>query len=353
MNWKKSLPFFVRMLLLMLPLLFLTACGQAEPEPAPPPSAAGAEVEPAPVPEETETPAPAALPYICPLDGTGLETMPLRAMAVTIDNYRPARPQTGLDKADLVYEVPVEGGITRYLAVYFHGQAETVGPVRSARPYLIDLSREWNSVYIHIGQSPQAQTYFKKTGVAHINQMYHSGGFWRDKSRKAPHNLYTSTAGLWREIGKLGLDKDTAPEPYLFRQAGEAATGEAAVELTVPYAYGRVGYRYDSQTGTYLRFLNDSPYNDLLTGKQLAAANVVVQQVPVHSFDSEGRLEIDLVGSGKAWLFSAGTVQEGTWHKTDLNHRTRFYDAAGKEMTMAQGQTWIQLVARQTGISFK
>lgn len=351
MNWMKPIPRFVGLLLLMLlPWLLLTACSQGESAPAP---VVEATEETSPVPEETATPVPAALPYICPLDGSDMETMPVRAMAVTIDNYRPARPQSGLDKADLVYEVPVEGGITRYVAVFFHGQAETVGPVRSARPYLIDLAREWNSVYIHIGQSPQAQTYFKKTGVAHINQMYHSGGFWRDKSRKAPHNLYTSTAGLWREIVKLGLDKQTEPEPYLFRQEGETAAGSAAIELAIPYVYGRVGYRYDSQSGTYLRFLNDNPYQDLLTGAQLAAANVVVQQVPVRSFDSEGRLEVDLVGSGKAWLFSAGFVQEGTWRKMDLNHRTRFYDAAGSEMIMGPGQTWIQLVPRQTGITWE
>ena len=295
-----------------------------------------------------------ALPQIaCPLDGTLIEALPLRPIAVTIDNFRPARPQSGLDQADLVYEVPVEGGITRYLAIFYHGAAKTIGPVRSARPYLIDLAREWDAVYIHIGQSPQAQTYFKNNDIPHINEMYHAPGFWRDKTRKAPHNLYTSSAGLWTEISKLGWAKQTEPEALLFRSAGEAVPGTAAPDIILPYAYGKVGYHYDQNDGKYLRLLNGSPYKDLVSGVQLAAANVLVQQVTVRSFDDAGRLEVDLIGSGKAWLFSAGVVQEGTWQKDSLTRRTRFYDQSGSEMRLAVGQTWIQLIPKQMTISYK
>ncbi len=279
-----------------------------------------------------------------PIDGAMIEEMPIRAIAVTVDNYKLARPQTGLDKADLVYEIPVEGGITRYLAIFFHGQADVIGPIRSARPYLIDLAREWDAVYIHVGQSPQAQVYFKNGKIAHINQMYHSSGFWRDKARKAPHNLYSDTKDLWDEIVKLGWDKKAEITGYKFRAADESFSGEIATELTIPYQYGDVGYRYDETAGMYLRSLNDSPYKDLASDARLAAANVLVQQVSVRSFDAEGRLVIDLIGEGDALLFSEGHVQKGSWKKTSVTSRTVFYDVSGAEMRMKTGQTWIQLV---------
>ncbi|WP_158408879.1 DUF3048 domain-containing protein [Peptoclostridium acidaminophilum] len=302
-------------------------------------------------PDDTEVTLP-EYKFTCPLDGIGIDEMPIRPVAVTIDNYRGARPQSGLDKADIVYEVPVEGGITRYLAMFFHGQADVIGPVRSARPYLIDISREWDAVYIHAGQSPQAQTYFKNTKVAHINEMFHSSGFWRDKSRKAPHNLYSSTDNLWREIEKLGLDKVSIPEGFEFRDEGEELSGAEAAELSLPYSYGKVGYSYDEQTETYKRFLNGNPYNDLASGVQLSAANVLVQQVAVRAFDSEGRLEVDLIGEGKAWLFSEGRVIEGTWRKDAVTERTRFYDETGVLMRLKTGQTWIQLVPSRVQISY-
>jgi len=302
--------------------------------------------------DETEA-APPKPKFICPIDGAGIDEMPIRPVAVTIDNYKGARPQSGLDKADIIYEIPVEGGITRYLAMFFHGKADVIGPVRSARPYLIDISREWDAVYIHAGQSPQAQTYFKNTSVAHINEMFHPSGFWRDKSRRAPHNLYSSTDNLWREIEKLGLDKNSVPEGFEFRDEGEALKGAAAAELSIPYSYGKVGYSYDVQSGIYRRFLNGNPYNDLATGAQLSAANVIVQQVTVRAFDSEGRLEVDLIGDGKAWLFSDGSVIEGTWRKDSVTERTRFYEGSGAQMRLKAGQTWIQLVPRQVKLSYQ
>ncbi|OPX86796.1 MAG: putative lipoprotein YerB precursor [Pelotomaculum sp. PtaB.Bin104] len=296
---------------------------------------------------------PPAAKYSCPLDGAPINEIPVRPIAVTIDNFSSARPQSGLDQADLVYEVPVEGGITRYLAIFFHGEAKTIGPVRSARPYLIDLAREWDAVYIHVGQSPQAQAYFAQNKIAHINEMLHSSGFWRDKSRKAPYNLYTGTDSLWQEINKLGLNKKVSPEGYSFRKESEGFAGKTAKKLIISYPYGRVGYQYDANTGTYLRFLNNSPYKDAISGIQLSVANVLIQQVSIRPFDSEGRLEVGLIGKGRALLFSDGQVQEGTWQKDSTTHRTRFYDQTGVEMQMKTGKTWIQLISGQLQVSYQ
>ncbi len=287
-----------------------------------------------------------------PQDSVPVNAMLARPIAVTIDNSSSARPQSGLDQAGLVYEVPVEGGVTRYLAVFFHEGAKTIGPIRSARPYLIELAREWDAIYIHCGQSPQAQTYFAENQVAHINEMFHPTGFWRNKSRQAPFNLYTDTNSLWQEITKLGWGNKVVLADYPLRGAGDQLSGQVAEKLTIIYPYGRVGFQYDATTNTYLRFLNDCPYLDLNSGMQLSAANVLIQQVSMWAFDSEGRLEVDLFGQGKAWFFSNGQMQEGTWRKDSSTSRTRFYDQTNVELSMTKGITWIQLISEQMQLNF-
>lgn len=287
-----------------------------------------------------------------PQDSVPVNAMLARPIAVTIDNSSSARPQSGLDQAGLVYEVPVEGGVTRYLAVFFYEGAKTIGPIRSARPYLIELAREWDAIYIHCGQSPQAQTYFAENQIAHINEMFYPTGFWRDKSRPAPFNLYTDTNSLWQEITKLGWGNKVALADYPLRGAGDKLSGQVADKLTITYPYGRVGYQYDASTNTYLRYLNDHPYLDLNSGVQLSAANVLIQQVSTWVFDDEGRLKIDLLGQGKAWLFSNGQMQKATWRKNSSTSRTRFYDLTGVELSMTKGTTWIQLISGQMQLNY-
>lgn len=276
-----------------------------------------------------------------------------RPIAVTIDNSYLARPQSGLDQADLVYEVPVEGGFTRYLAFFFHEGTKTIGPIRSARPYLIELAREWDAVYIHCGQSPQAQTYFAENQIAHIDEMLLPAGFWRDRSRQAPYNLYTNTDSIWQEINKLGWANKVTLDNYPLWEAGDMLTGQIANKLTIAYPYARVGYHYDAQTGIYLRYLNDRPCLDLNSNKQISAVNVLLQQVSMRTFDSVGRLEVGILGQGKAWLFSNGRVQEGTWRKDNGTSRTHFYDQAGVELSMTDGPTWIQLISTQIQFNYQ
>jgi len=292
------------------------------------------------------------LPFICPFDGTPLEELPLRPVVVTIDNFAPARPQSGLSAADLIYEIPAEGGITRFLAVYYHGKAEKIGPIRSARPYLALLAQDWNGVYIHAGESPQAQIFFKQEGLDHINEMFHPQGFWRDKNRKAPHNLYSSSESLWKEIVKKGWDKETHIDQFTFLSEGEELQGGTeASQVTIKYPYSNIFFKKDSASDLYHRFLGDKPQIDKETGAQLTASNIIVQEVQMRVFDSEGRLEIDLIGEGKAWLFSGGRVVEGRWVK-DEGKRTRYIDLKGNKFFLKPGQTWIEIVSKSDKIEY-
>lgn len=345
MSEKKRLAALLALLLILAP--GLSACGGAPAETegesggTPPPPAAPAEEPPAPAPT-----------VLCPIDGTYVYELPPRPVAITIDNNESAQPQSGLTAADLVCEIPVEGGITRYVAVYYHGTAGRIGPVRSARPYLVDLAREWGAVYVHAGQSPQAQAYFQTERIAHINEMFHPEGFYRDPDRRAPHNLYTSSGELWEQIEALGLDGTVAVDPWPFRPEGTAAAGEPAATVEITYYYGTVGWLYEAGTGRYYRQLDGTPYRDAETREQISAANLLVQTVGFRSFDTVGRLEARLVGEGKGWYFSDGVGQPITWKRAAVTGRTLYLDEAGAPLAMKQGPTWIQYTASSKALRF-
>jgi hypothetical protein len=291
------------------------------------------------------------LPFICPFDGIRLKEMPFRPVAVTIDNLTAARPQSGLRAADLIYEIPAEGGITRFLALYFHGQADKIGPIRSARPYFVRLAQEWHGVYIHAGESPQAQIYFKNEDVDHINEMFNPQGFWRDKTRKAPHNLYSSSENLWQETVKRGWDEKVDITGFSFLSEGEVLKGEEADQVIINYPFEQVVFKKDSLSGQYQRFLGNKPHIDKETGEQLTAANIIVQETKVRVLDNEGRLEIELAGEGRAWLFSGGKAVEGRWIKNG-EERTQYIDADGNEFCLKPGQTWIEIVSKSNKVEY-
>jgi len=151
----------------------------------------------------------------------------------------------------------------------------------------------------------------------------------------------------------LGWNVPTPVESFSFVEDGGAATGAAASGITINYYYGAVSYRYDSASGLYLRYLDGAPYRDLEAGGQLSASNVLIQRVPLRSFDAEGRLEIDLTGEGEMLFFSGGIVESGSWKKDSVTSRTKYYNGSGAEITFRPGQTWIQMVSRNTQVSYE
>lgn len=268
---------------------------------------------------------------------TGLEydsSAPLTA--VMIENHADARPQSGLIYADLVYEAQAEGGITRFMALYYSNNPTVLGPVRSARPYFIQWADEWGAAYAHCGGSPDGLALIKSLGLIDLDDM--SGpGFWRDDSRKAPHNLYTSMANLTERIGSR---KPAEPEArWQFGTWAELPSKG----LTIDFGYGyKVAYDYKDHS--YARSMNGVPHTDRETKQVIAPANIIVQYVKSKIVDSELRLKMDTIGSGKAIFLVAGNYSEGTWSKADANSPTEFRTADGTELTLATGQTWIEVV---------
>jgi len=139
-----------------------------------------------------------------------------RPLAIMVENSEGARPQSGLDKANIIYEVLAEGGITRFLAIYYDQDAEEVGPIRSARPYFVSKSLEHQAVYIHVGGSEEAYNFIKEENIDDINEFVDFEPFWRSTDREPPHNLYTSTSKLRKESNKLGYIEMIKKQEYQF-----------------------------------------------------------------------------------------------------------------------------------------
>jgi len=277
-----------------------------------------------------------------------------RPISVMVENSEGARPQTGLDKANIVYEVLAEGGITRFLAIYYDRDSEVVGPVRSARPYFVGKSLEHQAIYVHAGGSEEAYTFIQEEKIDDINEFVDFQPFWRSTDRTPPHNLYTSTIKLRNEANKLGYIEMIKKQDYQFEtDANEVLNGRKTNEIIIPYnRLYSVSYLYDADSMNYLRFMNDEPHIDAETKKQLTVENILIQYAPSKVIDDEGRLSIDFIGKGKGLLFFKGGSEEIIWTKESMKSRTVFYDQTGDRIAFTPGNIWIQIVPADMEIRY-
>ena len=279
-----------------------------------------------------------------------------RALAVVIDNTVEARPQAGLDEAETVIEFPVEGGLTRLLAIMTADDIDLIGPVRSVRPYVVYLAKEYNAILVHAGGSAEALEFIKKEKVNHLDEilggMQVGAAFWRVPDRPKPYNLYTSSDSL-RRVGKsLKMNMTVPPSERPVLTANTPVAGEKAEDITVyyPNRSSLVRYLYNKDKSVFERYMEEKPH---LTakGKQLTTANIIVQFVPYSFLDGDGRLQLIMHGEGKALVFRDGKVTEGFWEKTP-GQFTRYTDKNNKEIPLVPGPTWIELVPTGTRIDY-
>lgn len=266
------------------------------------------------------------------------------------------RPQKGLSKASVVYEAVAEGGITRFLAVFIPSKMpDEVFPVRSARPYYVDFNDENDAGYAHAGGSPEALAAISGLGTKDISGLGSSSRyFWRGPGY-APHNLYTSRTLMELAVRDAGWAEPTF-ETWTFADAPLRADRPTASTLTVDWASGTAYdavYTYDPETNTYLRFHGTTPHLDGNTNEQIRATNILVQNVPQEELypSGKGRLKIDITGEGKGYVVRNGEVISATWKKPDRKNRLRFYDAAGKEIALTRGNTWVEVVSGNRAVT--
>ncbi|WP_461202354.1 DUF3048 domain-containing protein [Anoxybacillus sp. TBDG-1] len=265
-----------------------------------------------------------------------------RAVAVMINNYPAARPQSGLHKADIVYEVLAEGDITRLLAIYQSEQPDIIGPVRSARDYFIQLSNGFHALYVCHGWSPEAQTLLNSGATDYVNGLFYDGTlFWRDHTRKAPHNSYISFENIKKGAEKNGyaFEEEVKPLPFF---SNDLTSAVEATNIDVMYSkrsYAHVHYTYDGTK--YVRSSGGEPTVDRETNTPIAVENVFVIETTHQIIDDYGRRDIDFTSGGKGYLFQEGTMQEVEWKNID-GRLLPYKD--GVPLGFMPGKTWIQVV---------
>jgi hypothetical protein len=294
----------------------------------------------------------------CPLTGApvpGSEVPDRPALAIKIENAPEARPQAALNDADVVVEEPVEGGYTRFIAVFQCADSDRVGPVRSGRTTDPDYLRQLGpAVFGYAGGRNVVKQEVPKVGLVDVNYIVAAGAYTRDESRAAPHDLFTTTDALWR----AGRSKEGAPDP-LFTYA-ETWDGPAKRIRSVHLPYSGVSdvyWHWNGGKGAWLRSHGDVPH--VLEGdERVSAANVVIQVVSVTDsdfLDSAGNPspEVDLTGSGKAYVLRDGEVIRGRWKRESLHDVTTFITKEGTEIALAPGRTWVELLPSEVPVEFE
>ena len=275
-----------------------------------------------------------------------------RPISVIIENAPAARPQSGLSKADIVYEIMAEGGITRFLAIYKEGVADNVGPVRSARPYFAMKAAEHNAIFAHAGGSVEAYVYMKELNIDTIDEFKFFQAFWRSKDRKAPHNLYTSIANLRSQAQRLGYNKPVKRGGgFQVRTPQEALGTEEALQVEILYAQDyRVKYIWDDSQKVYRRYINGNPHIDSLNSQQIVTPNIIIQVTEQKVKDEEGRIEITFIGKGTGWILLDGKAATLRWEKNSLGEKTKFFYADGRELKINPGALWVEVVSTQNKV---
>ena len=287
-----------------------------------------------------------------PLNGEALEkpAQDFFAVSIMFDNSYDARPQYGLDKADIVYEALAEGNITRLMGVFDSRQSiDKVGPVRSARPYFMDWANDYKGVYMHVGGSPKALNNIDSYNFHEVDQI--GAGeiyFWRDSNLDAPHNVFTSSAN-WLRVGEINDVPDINLEKnWNFIEASSSPDG--LLDFSIDFVLGyNVDWKYNDKLATYLRWQGDDKfiYN---TGEQARAANVIVQVVGAKTIDDKLRRNMDTQTYGKVFVFNHLGMKEGRWELKD--GRVEFYDFDQNNIDLVAGKTWIQIIPDEDMLIF-
>lgn len=278
-----------------------------------------------------------------------------RPYAVMINNLYAARPyQSGLQDAYIVYEIIVESGITRYMAVFKDQDTARIGSVRSSRHYFLDYALENDAIYVHFGWSPQAQSDMSTLKVNNINGLYDQA-FWREDLPVAyEHTAFTSIENIKEIAAKKGY-RTTSSKDLLLNYSideinldkEENATQANTVNIVYSIAT-TTSYSYNAETKLYERSVNGTVQKDYVTKKQITAKNIIVSLVSngYIADDAKGRQELDNVGTGDGYYITNGYAIPIKWTKESRSSQTVYRKINGDEIDVNDGNTFIQVAPK-------
>lgn len=338
----------------VLALLVVLSCGVAacageEPTPPAPTTPEPVVVTPEVIADKAPVPEP-VLPITWPLTGVASEVTDRPAMSIKIENSAAARPQSGLQSADVVWEQMVEGGITRFNVVFHSTIPDLVGPIRSVRPMDAGISAPFGGLMVFSGGQHPFVNAIREAGLQVISHDGGQGGFYRASDRSAPHNVYADPADF---LAQASGDHTAPPaQQFAFARLPELATavveGTPAASLALAFPSSNPGWTFDSASGTWLRTEGGAPAM-AAEGGQLHAVNVVVLRMQVRSTqyrDPGGSPvpETVMTGTGDALVVSGGQSVTGTWSKPDTSSPMTLLAPDGSPILLAPGNTWVELL---------
>ena len=303
-----------------------------------------------------------------------------RAIAVMIDNHSGAWPQANLEKAYIVYEIVVEGGETRLMAVFKGQDLEKIGPVRSSRHYFLDYALENDAIYVHHGWSPQAQSDIPKLGVNNINGIQESSkDFSRVKDKSSPHNMFTSMASILKISNRKGYETTSSKESILNYVAYEFDLGDkyevevpveetietneteiesevrkvegtiakSATSVTIPHSkLQTVKYEYNEETKRYTRYARKKLQTDYITGEPVTTKNIIITMCDNYTLtdtENKGRQGLKNIGTFDGYYITNGKAIQIKCIKTDRDEQTVYKDLEGNEIDVNDGNTFINI----------
>ncbi len=280
-----------------------------------------------------------------------------RPIAVMIDNHSDAWPQAGLNKAYMVYEIIVEGGETRLMALFKGQDVEKIGPVRSSRHYFLDYAMENDAIYAHYGWSPQAESDIGTYKINNINGIIESSStFWRVKDKAAPHNAVTSTKALL-QVAETRKYRTTSDEKSVLNYTTDEVNledGEDAITVTIPHSQLQtVKYQYDEDTKTYKRFARGKAQTDWETKNPITTKNIIIEFCDSYTLsDSEnkGRQGLYNIGTFDGYYITNGKAIKIKCTKSSRSEKTEYKDLDGNEIKVNDGNTFVNICPKNAKV---
>ncbi len=273
-----------------------------------------------------------------------------RPFAVMIDNHSDAWPQAGLNQAYMVYEIIVEGGETRLMALFKGVDLDKIGPVRSARHYFIDYAMENDAIYVHFGQSPQAQSDIKKYDIDDINGIAEDGTtFWRVKDKYAPHNAVTSTEKLLESAKSKNYRTTSTEESVLHYVTDEVnlEDGQVADTITIPHSdLQTVTYEYDKEKQVYVRYARGEEQTDWDTEEPVTTKNIIItfcNNYTLSDSENKGRQGLKNIGTFDGYYITNGRAIQIQCIKNARDEKTIYQDMNGNEIQVNDGNTFVNI----------
>ncbi|MCM8710694.1 DUF3048 domain-containing protein [Clostridium sp. SYSU_GA19001] len=338
---------FTVIILLSLTLSVSAGCSKIKKNLIQVPSKSNSETEPAaPVNNFIKEPNKKQAEFFAPFTGEEVDektynNVPFMAI---IENSKDARPQSGLVDADIVYETMAEGGIPRTIAIFQKNSPEKIGPIRSARSYFLNLSREYNLAFAHCGASDEADEMIQKNKLMSLNEFAYTGFYWRERDRKAPHNLYTSADRIRDAIVSRKYNKPVNVK-FSFDKSfwNNNQNFKTAININLKLSkYYSTSYTY--KDGKYYKSMNGTASLNKEDARPLAFTNIVIQATSIKQKKDSILVDITLTGQGDGYVISNGKYIKMKWSKKDLNSQTILTDENGTKIPLNPGNTWWNII---------